>query len=251
VALGNKKSENYDAMLVDQARLHLSTVINGYMSELFFETMDEIIKRRVYLGYRTARGKDVKLSGIKDFFYNFHYGLGIKNLPEFLSACAKIDSGGQSKGGEVRRFIDWLQKTDPKSFEFPDYYWELRRLRIAIAKMDVSKEKKNHYASMLRTICINEPESLIDIGYGRKYKSIPVAYDNIMQPEKRKILTPIKLFRCPTVAEVEELARQLYSRLDRYKTRVLIARLIEVYKLNDAIEKNAERHSETGDTEQV
>jgi hypothetical protein len=245
------RSEDYDAVLVANARLHLSNVVNGNMSELFFDAMGEIIQRKVYLGYKTINGKQAKLRGIKDFFYNFHYGLGIKNLPEFLANCARLDADGKSRDGKIRKFIQWLHEEDPDSFEFPDSYWEFRRLRIAISKMSGSLEKKYHYLNLLKLIYLNAPEELRYIGPTRKYSSIPKAYKDVIKPHLKKVLTPIKLFQYPTAAEVEELARELYSRLDKYKVRVLIARLIEIYKLNDAIEKHLERGTSADDDSEI
>lgn len=247
----DRKAEDYDAMLVANARLHLANVVNGNMSELFFEAIEEIIQRKTYLGYKTVSGKQAKLSGIKDFFYNFHYGLGIKNLPEFLANCARLDAEGKSKDGRIRRFIQWLHKVDPDSFEFPDHYWEFRRLKIAISKMSGSKEKKYQYLTMLKVIYNNEPGELRYIGPNRKYNSIPRAYKEIIKPEIRKVLTPIKLFQCPKASDVEDLARELYSRLDKWKTRLLIARLIEIYKLNDAIDKHLERGTSADDDSEI
>jgi hypothetical protein len=240
------RSEEHDAVLVANARLHLSNVVNGNMSELFFEAMEEIIKRKVYLGYTTINGRQARLGGVKDFFYNFHYGLGIKNLPDFLATCARLDADGKSRDGQIRRFIQWLHEEDPDSFEFPDSYWEFRRLRIAISKMSGPTEKKYHYLNLLKLIYLNSPDELKYIGPNRKYNSLPKAYKEIIKPHVRKVLTPIKLFQYPTVSEIEKLARELYSRLDKYKTRILIARLIEVYKLNDAIESHPERSAAAG-----
>ena len=247
----DKKSEDYDAMLVAQARLHLSNIVNGHMSEIFFETMSEIVQRNIHYGYRSINGKEIKLSGIKDFFYNFHYGLGIKNLADFLCNCAKIDIEKKSKDGRVRNFIDWLQKEDPEAFEFPDADWELRRLRIAINQMQGPKEKKYQYASMVKRIYSDFPDELKHIGPERKYKTIPSAYSSLIELYHRKSLGPIKLYDCPTVLQVEELARELYDRLDKYKARVLIAKLIEVYKLNDAIEKHIERDTPADDNKEI
>lgn len=247
----DKKSDTYEAMLVAQARLHLSSVMNGQMSELFFEAMAEIVQRKVHYGYRAINGKEVKLSGIKDFFYNFHHGLGIKNISEFLCNCVKLDVERKSKDGRVRRFIDWLQKEDAEAFEFPDEYWELRRLRIAINQMRGSKEKKYQYAAMLNRVYIDFPGELKYIGPNRKYKTIPSAYSDLIQVHKKKPLGSIKLYDCPTVLQVEELARELYDRLDKYKMRILIAKLIEVYKLNDAIEKHAKRGTSADDDEGI
>lgn len=249
--IANRKSEDYDALLVASARVHLANVINGNMSQLFFETMEEIIKRKVYLGYRTINGKQAKLSGIKDFFFNHHYGLGIKNVPEFLATCASLDANGKSKDGRIRKFIEWLHQEDPDSFEFPDEYWEFRRLKISISKMRGSLEKKYQYLTYLKMLYLNVPEQLRYIGPTRKYKSIPQAYKQALGPKLTKKFIPLRFPARPNDPEVEELARALYANLDKYKVRVLIAKLIEIYKLNDAIEKHLERGTSADDDEEI
>jgi hypothetical protein len=238
---GEKHDEFYDVRLIQNARLHLSSVINEQPAPLFFEAMAEIIKRKVYNGYRIPNRKEVKLAGIKDFFHNFHYGLGIKDMAEFISACTEIDIK-KSKDKNLRFFLDWLQKEDPDSFEFPPHYWEYRRLMIATCKMRADRDKKSFYLNMLRIIYNNRPEVLKYIGYGRKYKSIPEAYEKEGYGERPTTLTPIKLYRHPTYRDIEALARDINSRLDKLKNRVLIAKLIEIYKINEAIEQHSQRN---------
>jgi hypothetical protein len=249
--LNDKNDEFYGARLVQSARLHLPNVINAQPSPLFFEAMCEIIERKVYRGYKTARGKDVKLSGIKDFMFNFHYGLGIRNLPDFLANCVEIDMKGTPKDRNVRRFIDWLKKEDPDSFEFPAAYWEFRRLQISVFQMRGSKDKKLMYASMLKIMYSTHPEILRLIGVNRKYRSIPEAYQKEGYAERPQKLTPIKLYRAPNIHEIEKLARNLNARLDKLKNRILIAKLIEIYKVNEAIEKHLARGTSPDDDEEI
>lgn len=244
--LRDKTDEFYDARLVADARLHLTVVMSGQQCPAFFETMAQIVKRKIHYGYTTVRGKTVKLSGIKDFLHNFHYGLGIKSLPIFVGNCVQIEIEDRSKDKWARRFIDWLQKEDPEAFEFPPEYWEFRRVRLSIARMRAAPEKKKYYWIALRTIYINKPEVVRYIGVNRKYRSVMDAYYEEGFAEKKKVLSPIKLYRCPTYKQVEELARELYSRLDKLKVRVLIAKLIEVYQINEAVEKHLARSAEGG-----
>lgn len=248
--LGDKKDDFYNARLVATAKLHLSTVVAGGQSPVFFETMNEIIKRNVHKGYKTLKGKDIKLSGIKDFFYNFHYGLGVRNLPEFCSNCAKLEATDKTAEKSVRKFIDWL-RTQDEVFTFPDAYWEFRRLQISIAQMNGSREKKNMYWRMLKTMYDTGPDILKYIGPSKKYRSIVDAYQAEGYVEKVRVLTPIKLHRCPTHQEVEQLARTLNARLDKLKNRVLIAKLIEIYKINEAIEKHLARGSSADDDAEI
>lgn len=234
--LKDKNDDFYGARLVATARLHLPSVMAKQKSPFFFEVMGEIIEKRIYRGYKSIKGKDVKLSGIKDFFFNYHYGLGIRDLPDFLGCCAHLESRDNSKQKHARRFIDWLKKEDPESFAFPAPYWEYRRLMTALNEMKWAPDKKNRYYGMMKKMYDTHPEILQDIGPGRKYESIPEAYKKegyIIEPKRIK---SIRLSQYPTYKEVEKLARELNSRLDKLKNRVLIAKLIEIYKINEALE---------------
>jgi hypothetical protein len=237
---GESHDEFYDARLVSNARLHLANVMNGQPSPLFFEAMVEIVKRKTYLGYLTIKGRQVKLSGIKDFMYNFHYGLGIRNMPEFISMCVELDVG-RTKDKNLRAFLDWLKLEDEKSFKFPDHYWEYRRLQIAVYQMRGGREKKWLYLNMMKIMYNTHPEILKYIGINRKYRSIPEAYEKEGYMEKPKTLTPIKLYRNPTHRDIEALARNLNARLDKLKNRTLIMKLIEIYRINEAIERYTAR----------
>ncbi len=249
--LKDRKDEFYDARLVASARLHLPSVMNRQSSPLFFEAMCEIVEKRIYRGYKSMYGKDVKLSGIKDFLHNFHYGLGIREMPEFISNCVHIDLNRTPIDKNIRRFLDWLKEEDPNSFQFPPHYWELRRLQMSIFQMRGSREKKRNYFAMLKIIYNTHPEILKLIGVNRKYKSVPEAYlkeGYVNRPQK---LTPIKLYSHPSYREIEELARNLNARLDKLKNRVLIAKLIEIYKINEAIETHLRRGTSPDDDDEI
>jgi hypothetical protein len=247
---GQKHDEFYDARLVASARLHLPNVMNSQSSPLFFEAMVEVIRRNVHKGYLTLKGKQVKLSGMKDFLFSFHYGLGIRNLPEFLSACARIDTD-KTRDKNLRFFLDWLRKDDPESFRLPDHYWEFRRLQISVYQMGGDRGKKSFYLKMMRVMYNTHPEILKFIGVNRKYRSIPEAYEKEGYTEKPTTLKPIKLYRSPTYAEIERLARTLNARLDKLKNRVLIAKLIEIYKINEAIEQYTTRADPPEDEDEL
>lgn len=247
---GDKQDDFYDARLVQNARLHLPNVINGQSSPLFFEAMVEIVRRNVHKGYLTLKRRHIKLSGIKDFLHNYHYGLGIRDIAGFLSACVDIDVE-KNRDRNRRVFLDWLRQEDPDSFEFPLHYWEFRRLVIGISKMSTSKDKKFLYLSMLKIIYNTHPEILRFVGVGRKYRSIPEAYYKEGYMDRPKTLTPIKLYRHPTVKEIEELARNLNARLDKLKNRLLIAKLLDIYRINEAVEQYAKGASAWGDDSEL
>lgn len=247
--LKDKGDEFYGARLVATARLHLPSVMGRQVSPFFFEVINEIVEKGVYRGYRNIKGKQVRLSGIKDFLHNFHYGLGIKDLAEFVSCCVYCELRDTSKQRHARRFIDWLKKEDPKSFQFPPHYWEYRRLLGSVARMKSFSDRRKRYCAMMKTIYDTHPEILANIGPGRKYQSIPEAYEKEGYLVKPKSIGSIKLSSSPTYKEVEKLARELNSRLDKLKNRVLIAKLIEIYKINEAIEGHVVIHSSEGSDE--
>ena len=236
--LKDKNDEFYDARLVATAKLHLPAIMNRQKSPFFFEVMNEIVERKVYKGYKNVKGREIKLSGIKDFLFNIRHGLGIRNLPEFLGNCAHLELADKSKRKYARRFIDWLKNEDPKSFVFPPSYWEFRRLTIAISEMKGGEDRRMRYYDMLSIIHNTHPEILIHIGPGRKYQSIPEAYKKEGYIVEAKSVKTLRLSHAPTYKEVEALARELNSRLDKQKNRVLIAKLIEIYKINEAVENH-------------
>lgn len=249
--LKDRSDEFRGARLVASARLHLPNVMNRQPSPLFFEAMCEIVEKGVYKGYKNVEGKNVKLSGIKDFLHNFHHGLGIREMPEFLSNCVHIDLNRNPIDKNIRRFLDWLKLEDPESFQFPPHYWEFRRLQMSIFQMRGSREKKRNYFAMLKIIYNTHPEILKLIGVNRKYKNVPEAYRKEGYVNKPQRLTPLKLHAYPTYKEVEELARNLNARLDKLKNRVLIAKLIEIYRINEAIETHLRRGTSPDDDDEI
>jgi len=108
--LKDRSDEFYGARLVADARLHLGAIVNNESSEAFFVTMCKIIKNEFYLGYKTFTGKEIKLSGMKDFIFNSNYGLGIKRetMPTFLANCAKAAVKDKTQAQCAKRFVKWL-----------------------------------------------------------------------------------------------------------------------------------------------
>jgi hypothetical protein len=172
----NKGDPFYEAMLVEDARLHLATVMAGQDSEPFFMTMLKIIEADVHHGYTTMRGKEIKLKGIKDFVHSVYYGLGIKDLGEFIVAVTKSALKEKSKNRYAYKFVDWLRSED-HTFCFPESFFEYRRLIRDIARN--RRKKKFNKIIDYRTakfLYQMQPDLLVDIGPGRKYKNVQECY---------------------------------------------------------------------------
>ena len=57
----SKKDPHYGALLIEEAKLHLGTVMAGQDSEPFFSAMLQIVEDRIYLKYTTLRNQEVEL----------------------------------------------------------------------------------------------------------------------------------------------------------------------------------------------
>jgi len=223
----NKGDPFYEAMLVEDARLHLATVMAGQDSEPFFMTMLKIIEADVHHGYTTMRGKEIKLKGIKDFVHSVYYGLGIKDLGEFIVAVTKSALKEKSKNRYAYKFVDWLRSED-HTFCFPESFFEYRRLIRDIARN--RRKKKFNKIIDYRTakfLYQMQPDLLVDIGPGRKYKNVQECYYALGYSEKKEALKPIKVFRNPTTLQVEEVGRLLFERFGPGKSRILALKLLE------------------------
>lgn len=225
-----KSDPFYGAMLVESARLHLGTVMAGQESEIFFSEMMRIIESKVYLGYKTLRGKDVKLRGMKDFIHNVHYGLGVRDMSIFVCAIVKSAFREKSKNKYGYQFLDWLKKND-KQFALPDEIFKYRMLLRQIRyQKNVTEKRKFWLYSVARLFYQDRPDLLDQIGPGKKYKTIEECYFGEGMAEKMQTLKPIKIFKNPTAFQVEHVAEILFQRLGRGKTRLLIYKLIQQCK---------------------
>lgn len=231
--LGDRNDTFYGARLVADARLHLGTIMNGQYSEPFFVTMCKIMSQEVYLGYVAFTGKEVKLQGIKDFLYNSLYGLGLKRgtINVFLANCSKAAINDRTQTQYSMRFIKWLQKQDPV-FAFPQELFEYKRLRYWVAcKYKRRKSEMWLRLGLLQSIYHQKPHLLQDIGVNRKYPDVVQCAEENDISEVSKKFKPIELYKNPTLEQVRKLAEKLDERLDKLEKRVLIARLIELYRL--------------------
>lgn len=217
---------HYGAMLIEQARLHLGTVMAGQDSEPFFMAMLKIVEANVHLEYLTLRNKEAKLKGIKDFLQSVYYGLGIKDLGDFTANVVKSSLKEKSKNKYAHQFIEWLKTQDP-AFQFPQEYFEYRRIMKAIwydRKMP-PKIKTLSYR-WARFIYNTSPALLNEIGWDRKYKTVQACYYGERFEEKQQILKPIKTYQNPTDFQVSQLAESLFQRLGRGKSRKLASELM-------------------------
>lgn len=235
--LGDKTDTFYGARLVADARLHLSTIMNGQYSESFFVTMCKITSQQIHFGYVTFTGKEIKLKGIKDFMYSSLYGLGLKpsTINLFLANCAKVAVNDKTQTQYSIRFMRWLQRQDD-IFNFPQEIFEYKRLKLLIA-VKYKKRKSEMWLrlGMLTSLYNQMPHLLQHIGEDRKYSDIVQCCEEYQIAEASKKLKPIELYRNPTLEQVYKLAEKLDDRLlDKFKKRALIARLIELYKASDS-----------------
>lgn len=225
---------NQAAILVAETKLHLATVMNGQYSEPFFANMCKIIDLRIYTGYVTLRGKSVSFTCVKDFLYNFHYGLGITDMPGFLHSCAAVAIRDRSSGNYAQRFIEWLQLQDP-IFCFPKEffkYLQLRKSLIPVYRKD--KRKGWQHIMMLREIYNHHPEFLNLIGESARYQDIEECYYGEglgIKPEYVKIK---KIEKDPSFRQVERLASDLHRGLPPHSIYRLIAKLVELREAHNA-----------------
>lgn len=221
----SKNDPHYGAMLIEQARLHLGTVMAGQDSEPFFMAMLQIAEAKVYLGYKTLRNKEIQLKGIKDFLQSVYYGLGIKDLNGFTANVVKSALKERSKNKYANQFIEWL-KTQDAEFEFPQEYFEYRRvIKMVYYNRKIPKWKKSLAYKYARFIYNTDPTLLNAIGWDRKYKTVEACYYGEGFEEKQKILKPIKTYQNPTDFQISQLADSLFQRLGKGKSRKLASEL--------------------------
>jgi hypothetical protein len=233
--LGDQHDDFYDARLVADARLHLSTIMNGQYSEPFFVTMCKIMKRETYLGYKTFRGKDVKLKGIIDFFYSKHYGLGINqhSINLFLANCSQVAIEDKTQTQYAYRLITWLRGQDPR-FDFPAEFFEYKRLCTVLRYMPKRLKKERwRQQKLLLMLYKSYPHLLKEIGSGRQFKNIVECCEHYKLCSQFETVRLIKFYKNPNAHAVKALAEDIHERLDKHKRRVLIATLIELYKRDD------------------
>jgi hypothetical protein len=236
----SKKDPHYGALLIEEAKLHLGTVMAGQDSEPFFSAMLQIVEDRIYLKYTTLRNQEVELKGIKDFLQSVYYGLGIKDMETFLCNVVKSSLKERSRNKYAHRFIEWLKEQDP-SFQFPSSYFEFRRvMRMIYYNRQMPKAKKGLAYKTARFLYNQDPEILQHIGYGRKYLTVESCYYGEGYEEKRKALKPIKLYQNPTLHQLEEVAEALFRRFGHFKAERLAAMLGERCELSKALKQSQE-----------
>lgn len=223
----NKNDPHYGALLIEQARLHLGTVMAGQDSEPFFIAMLQIVEADVHHGYLTLRNKRVKLRGIKDLLFSVYYGLGIRDMPTFLANIVKSSMKERSKNKYGHRFIQWLKDQGPE-FTFPQEYFEFRRvMRMVFMNKKMPRKTKILCYKWAKFMYNTDPTMLQNIGWDRKYKTVQDCYYKEGYEEKRKILTPIKTYQNPTEHQLDQLVDSLFKRLGIGRTKLLGLKLID------------------------
>ena len=188
--------------------------------------MLQIAEAGVHLQYTTLKNKEVKLKGIKDFLQSVYYGLGIKDIESFTANVVKSSLRERSRNKYAHQFIEWL-KTQDSVFQFPQEYFEYRRIIKAIYYNKRMPEKtKNLSYKWARFIYNTEPCLLSQIGWDRKYKTVQACYYGERFEEKQQILKPIKTYQNPTDFQISQLADSLFQRLGKGKSRKLASELM-------------------------
>jgi hypothetical protein len=224
--MADKSDPYYGALLIEEARLHLGTVMAGQDSEPFFFAMLQIAEAKVHLGYTTLRNKEVKLKGIKDFLQNVYYGLGIKDLNEFTLNVVKSSLKERSRSKYAHQFIEWLKEQD-STFRFPPEYFEYRRvMRMIFYNKRMPRKVKMMSYGWAKFIYNTQPQLLADIGYDKKYKTVESCYYGEKMGEKRQTLKPIKTYQNPTSFQIAQLADSLFERLGTGKSNLLASELL-------------------------
>lgn len=240
----SKSDPHYGALLIEQARLHLATVMAGQDSEPFFMAMLQLVEAKVHFGYLTLRNKPVKLNGIKDFLQSVYYGLGIKDLNGFTANAVKSAIKERSKNRYASQFIDWLKEQDPE-FCFPQEYFEFRRvMRMIYYNKRMPKRKKVAAYKFARFIYNTDPALLIDIGWDRKYKTVEACYYGEGYEERREILKPIKTYQNPTEFQLDQLADSLHKRLGHGKAKMLAWRLLRICRNETGAREGDSEHDD-------
>ena len=245
------KDEFWPSRVVAETRVYLASIYDGEFVENFYSNMLLIAEYNIYKGYKTARGKDIKLSGIKDFLYSLHYGLGIRDLQEFMLLVSRLAVEDESAQQYAQRFLNWLRTQDPV-FKFSNEVWEYRRIVGALKRGRLGEKKPKRgmgYRAKrvkdwkafcyLKVLFHSHPESLRDIGTGRKYPNVYEAaldYGVILFRNNRTLLK----IKAPGTAEEFELTAQcICNKLGTRKTKVLLRELVEYVKLKE-LEENAQ-----------
>jgi hypothetical protein len=237
------KDEFWPSRIVAETRVYLASIYDGEFSENFYSNMLLIAEYEVYKGYKTAHGKDIKLKGIKDFLYNLHYGLGIRNLQEFMLLISRLAVEDNSNMQYADRLLDWLRTQDPV-FNFSRETWEYRRIVGALKKGKLGEKQpkkgigyKRKTGKDWKAFCYlkvlfhNHPGSLRDIGEGRKYRNVyEAALDHgvILHRNDKPIL---KIKAPGTSAEFELTAQHICDKLGARKAKVLLREMVEYIKI--------------------
>lgn len=237
--LRDRSDDFYGARLVADARLHLGSIMNGQFSEPFFSSMCRIIHYQFYLGYKTFEGKEIKLAGIKDFLYNFNYGLGLKasTVNVFCTNCAKLSLKDKSQSRYSIKFIEWLKRQD-ETFDFPTDVFEFRR--VCNNAREVFRGNRREIwlrINLAKKLYREHPELLTEIGPEEKYHDIVDCCDAHGLYKKPKVI-PARLYNDPSEKQLERLARSLSKMLSKDQKRALIAKMIELYRVEQ--EKNVD-----------
>lgn len=229
----------FGVKIVHDTRLHTAAILQGTYSEQFYINMFYIAKYKIYLGYKKLNGWDCKMKGIKDFFYNRNYGLGIGDLQTFLGFAVRLAEKDETKQEYGRKFIEWLHKQGDE-FKVAGALYEYRRVVREIRQRpygpgrERTEIKRTDFARA-KVIWHEAPHLLEDIGRGRKYRNVREALKkNGMLPSDKKMLRPMYLSEAPGKDELLGAAEGIYKRLGPIRTKMLIENLINIHRASES-----------------
>lgn len=226
------RDQFWAARLVESTRFHLAVIMQDEYSEEFYVNMCRIAKYKIYLGYKTLKGKDCQLTGIKDFLWSRHYGLGVSNMNEFMRMITKQSINDKTKEQFARHFLDWLCTQD-RTFNLPPEIFEYRRLLYWIRKKpdnDLFSKKRNPQEYVwLKFIYHTHPDLLVDIGPGRKYKAlrdVMVAHGYTYDRQSKSV----SIQKYPSQKEIKQTAKSIYGILGPQFSKKLVLEIIRYHK---------------------
>ena len=227
--------------LVNETRLHLSTILRGEYSEGFFVNMCKIAKREYYLGYVNPIGKKVEMGGITNFFTNRSHGLGIADLQDFCAKINKVCVRDNSPQQFAVRFLEWLAKQS-EYYSFPQEVYEYKRLIRDANRCGLGVKNKRHIyraIGIIKFLFSAHPEVLEHIGIGRNYENVFEVGELYGHRTAKRTHKKLRMFKYQTTFQTKQTAEHLFQHLGVYHTKVLVSTLIDLLK--EAQQKDANK----------
>lgn len=224
----------YDARLVEETRTHFATILEGRYSEPFFYCFFKIIQRKVYLGYYTYRGREVKLKGIVDFIFSKHYGLGLNGIDQFILPICDVMIYDETESQYARQILKWLKK-ESSLFKLPKKAHEFERLLSWVRYRKGTGRVSNREIRIFIKLYNSHPEFLERIGQAREFRTFEQAGIAAGIVQVRPGVS-IRINRDMTGEEYDIAAEKIYNMLGPEGNCRLIERLISIQKNDKTIQ---------------